>query len=160
MKRCRTALAAVALVATVPVAIWGLWGQQNAPGVPPSELDYAYRPWDLPPGLDTALGWGALILTLATTAALVLDTVRQQLDARWWSVLAPLVVAGLAVGSGQRVLTAGGIGANIGAGIALLLVAPATAALILGAAGRAVWVFAHPRHRPPGTAGPVPHSTP
>lgn len=154
MRRIRTPLAAVSLVAAAPVAVWGLWGQQNEPGVPPSELDYAYRPWDLPPGLDTALGWGALVIMLAAAAILAGGTARRRLDARWWSVLAPLVVVGVAAGSGQRVLTAGVIGANIGAGITLLLVAPVAAALVLWAAGRGIWVFTHSRRRPPRAAGP------
>lgn len=81
MRKFRLLLAATALVTAAPVAMWGLWGQQNAAGYAPSELDYAYRPWDLPDGLDGTLGWVALIIVLAAGAVLVADTVRGLLAA-------------------------------------------------------------------------------
>lgn len=68
-------------------------------------------------------------------------------------MLAPLVIAGVVVGAGQRVLTAGVIGANIGAGLAMIFAAPAAAGLVLWAAGRTVWLTRRPRHRPPGATG-------
>jgi hypothetical protein len=137
--------AAAVLVAAAPVAAWGLMGQQNAAQLPPSQLDYAFRPWDLPNGLDTALGAVALLLAGVGAALLVRDTRRGSLDRRWWGVLAPLIVAGLLVGVGWRVLTAGVIGANIGAGLAIFFGGPVVAGLLLWALVRGVQLTVRPR---------------
>jgi hypothetical protein len=68
-------------------------------------------------------------------------------DRRWWEVIGPLVVAGLMVGVGWRVLTAGVVGANIGAGLALMTGGPVVAALLLWALVRALLLV---RRRPGG----------
>lgn len=52
-------------------------------------------------------------------------------DARWWSVLVPLMAAGFITGAGWRVMTAGVIGANIGAGLVVLFGSPLVAALLV-----------------------------
>ncbi|MFD5629630.1 hypothetical protein [Streptomyces sp. NPDC127072] len=136
--------AATALVAAVPVATWGLLGRQDATEVPASQLDYAYRPLDISSGVETALGAGALLLA-GVCAALLIRASRNGggLDKRWWGVLTPLVMAGLLVGAGWRVLTAGVVGANIGAGLVVLVMAPAVAGLVLWAVGRGVWLATH-----------------
>ncbi|QWB24993.1 hypothetical protein KJK29_21770 [Streptomyces koelreuteriae] len=128
--------AGVALVLGVPVAAWGLMGQQNHDGLPASELDYAYQPWGIGDGV--AAGVGGLALVLAGVGAAVL--VRGAMDRRWWGVLGPLVVVGLMVGVGWRVLTAGVVGANIGAGMLIIFGTPVAAGLLLWAVGRGVWL--------------------
>jgi len=125
--------AAAALVAAVPVAAWGLMGQQNATEVPDGQLDYAFRPFDVPDGLDTVLGVIALLLGGVGAALLVRASRRGELDRRWWEVIAPLVVAGVIVGAGWRVLTAGVVGANIGAGLVVIVGGPVVAGLVLWA---------------------------
>lgn len=137
--------AAAVLVTAAPIAAWGLMGQQNATQLPPSQLDYAFRPWDMPHGLDTVLGAVSLLLAGAAAALLVRDTRRGRLDRRWWGVLAPLVVAGLLVGVGWRVMTAGVIGANIGAGLALFFGSPVVAGLLLWALVRGVRLMSRRR---------------
>ncbi|MEU5009519.1 hypothetical protein AB0G35_04345 [Streptomyces sp. NPDC021749] len=139
-----TAAAAVLPVA-LPVAVWGLLGQDDYQGVPPSRLDYFVRPPELPPGLDTELGVLALTAVVASAVALARATCHHAFDRRWWQVLAPLLAAGLLVGWGWRVLTAGTIGANIGAGVVLMAFGPVVAALVLSAAGRGIWLARHPR---------------
>lgn len=60
-------------------------------------------------------------------------------------------MAGLLVGVGWRVLTAGVIGANIGAGLVIVFGGPVVAGLLLWALGRGVWLANHrPGHRPSG----------
>ncbi|MCX5558710.1 hypothetical protein [Streptomyces sp. NBC_00038] len=143
--------AATALVAAVPVAAWGLLGQQNAAELPASQLDYAFQPLGLPDGLDTVLGAVALVLAGVGATLLVRASRSGGMDKRWWGVLAPLVMAGLLVGMGWRVLTAGVIGANIGAGLVIFFGGPVVAGLLLWALGRGVWLA---NHRPGGDNGP------
>ncbi|MFF9285797.1 hypothetical protein [Streptomyces griseosporeus] len=135
-----TAVSAVLLVVGAPVAVWGLMGQQNAQGLPASELDYAFQPPGISDGTAAALGGVALVLAVAGAALLVLASLRGAFDHRWWGVLAPLTAAGVLAGVGWRVLTAGVIGANIGAGLALLVGAPFVGGLLLWALARALWL--------------------
>jgi hypothetical protein len=142
--------AAAVLVAAVPVAAWGLMGQQNAGGVSSSELDHAFQPLDIPDGTAAMIGAIALLLAGVGAAVLVRASRRGSLDRRWWEVLAPLLAAGLMVGVGWRILTAGVVGANIGAGLAIMFGGPVVAGLLLWALGRGVWIA---RHRSGGDGG-------
>ncbi|WP_063764448.1 hypothetical protein [Streptomyces sp. NRRL S-481] len=146
-------VAGVALVLGVPVAAWGLMGQQNAEGLPASELDYAYQPWGVGDGVAAVAGGVALVLAVAGAAALVRGARRGVLDPRWWGVLGPLVVVGLMAGVGLRILTAGVVGANIGAGLLIMLGTPVAAALVLWALGRGVWLATRGRADAGGTGG-------
>ncbi len=126
------------LVSGVPVAAWGLMGQDDAQVLQQSQLDHDYRPLTLPVGLETALGIGALLLAGAGAVLLVRAQRRGAFDRRWWQVLAPLVAAGLIVGAGWRVVNAGGTPDNIGAGLVVLFGGPFVVALALWALGRGV----------------------
>ncbi|GGS65135.1 hypothetical protein GCM10010270_40550 [Streptomyces violaceus] len=132
--------AGAALALGVPVAAWGLMGQQNHDGLPASELDYAYQPWGIGDGAAAVIGGLALVLAGAGAAVLVRAARRGALDRRWWGVLGPLVIVGLMAGVGWRILTAGVIGANIGAGMLIILGTPVAAGLLLWAVGRGVWL--------------------
>ncbi|GAA0612915.1 hypothetical protein [Streptomyces crystallinus] len=136
----RVAGAAALLIAAAPVAAWWLMGQQNVDGVPPAELDYAFRPLAIGPTQETALGASALLLTLCSAVFLLDASRRGRFDTRWWQVILPLLAAGLLLGVGWRILTAGVIGANIGAGLTLFLAGPTVAALVAGAVTRGVWL--------------------
>ncbi|ADP79347.1 hypothetical protein [Pseudofrankia inefficax] len=129
--------AALLLVAAAPVAVAGLLGQDDYQGVPRSELDYAVRPLDIPPGRMTALGIAALLLMAAITALLLHEARRGTADRRLWQVVCPLVGVGVVFGFGYHVATAGVIGANIGYGLVVFFGVPLVAALILVAAARA-----------------------
>lgn len=133
-KHCLSA--STVLTVSVPVAVWGLIGQQDATGTPPEDLDHAVRPWDLPTGLAPLLGGCAVLLAAASGGFLLRATRTGRLDRRWWQVLTPLLVSGAVLGAGWRVLTAGVVGANIGAGFVLLLGGPLVAGLLLWAAAR------------------------
>ncbi|MEU9114341.1 hypothetical protein AB0D04_21775 [Streptomyces sp. NPDC048483] len=134
------ALSAAVLVTAVPVATWGLLGQDDYSGLPPAQLDHAVEPLDLPPGLDTALGVAALLLAGGAAALLARATRRGTFARHWWQVLTPLIIAGLLAGYGVRVLTAGVVGANIGAGLMAMAGGPVLAGLALWAAGRGLWL--------------------
>ncbi|MGC4789523.1 hypothetical protein ACLQ22_17020 [Micromonospora sp. DT178] len=136
-------ITALALVLGTPVASWWLIGDLTndearrlaAEGV---ELDYAIRPVSLGPAGDRIVGVLACVGVVVALAWLLRATARRRLDPRWWWVLVPLVGAGVLVGLGWRVLTAGGIGANIGAGLMVIAGGPALAVLLIVAAVAAV----------------------
>ncbi|MFD9483581.1 hypothetical protein ACFWBX_06170 [Streptomyces sp. NPDC059991] len=134
------AAAAAGLVAAVPVAAWWLTGRQDVDGIPPTELDYAVRPLSLGPGQETALGAVSLLLAVCSAAFLLHTSRRKRFDPRWWQVVLPLLAAGLLLGVGWRIVTAGVIGANIGAGLTIFLAGPAIAALVAGALIRGLWL--------------------
>lgn len=67
---------------------------------------------------------------IVAAAWLTWASLRHEFDPRWWSVLGPLLPAGILAGFGWRVLTARMDGANIGAGCVILSVGPAVAALL------------------------------
>jgi hypothetical protein len=135
---------ALALALATPVATWWLVGDQST--VPVSAgRDDAFRPLDISPFAERAAGIGSLVLAVGMMVLLVRATRRQLLDPRWWSVPVPLLGAGFVAGSAWRVLTAGVIGANIGAGFALVLGGPVIAALLLWAAARSAFILARPR---------------
>jgi hypothetical protein len=132
--------AGAALVSGVPVAAWGLMGQQNYNGLPASELDYAFQPWDIGDGVAAVAGGLALALAVAGAAVLVRGSLRGVMDLRWWGVLGPLVVLGLMAGVGWRILTAGSIGANIGGGLLIIFGTPVAAGLLLWSLAWAFWL--------------------
>ncbi|RLK25787.1 hypothetical protein DER29_3798 [Micromonospora sp. M71_S20] len=130
---------ALVLVLGTPVASWWLIGDLTndearrlaAEGV---ELDYAIRPVSLGPAGDRIVGVLACVGVVVALAWLLRATARRRLDPRWWWVLVPLVGAGVLVGLAWRVLTAGGIGANIGAGLMVVAGGPALTVLLIVAA--------------------------
>lgn len=142
--------AGAALVGGVPVAAWGLMGQQNFAGLPASELDYAFQPWDIGDGVAAVAGGLALVLAVTGAVVLVRRSLRGAMDRRWWGVLGPLVALGLMAGVGWRILTAGGIGANIGAGLLIVFGTPIAAGLLLWSLAWAFWLVTQGRGREGG----------
>jgi hypothetical protein len=126
-------VAAAALVVAFPVATWWLVGDQSTIHVS-ADADYAFEPFDVSVGAERTAGIGSAALAVAALLTLAWATRRRRFDARWWMVLIPLLAAGLIVGFGWRAMTAGVIGANIGAGLVVLLGGPAVAALLIWAA--------------------------
>ena len=133
----RLAAAAISSVAAVPVAAWlvGDLSYQGPvdPGFP--YLDYAYRPLPLPVAAHAAAGTiGLLVLLPAAVTALSRPGLRL--------TLVCLIGAGALTGLSYRIMTAGVIGANIGAGLVLILGGPLLLALLVAGAVLVV------RHRP------------
>ena len=117
-------VAAVVLVLALPLAkSW--WYVGDVSEVPAAaEPDYMIQPWNLGPGRELLVGIAALVLCVLAFVALLFATYQGKLTARWWAVLIPLIAVSVMVGATWRVLSAGVIGANIGAGIMLLLGRP------------------------------------
>ncbi|MFI6498209.1 hypothetical protein [Nonomuraea typhae] len=130
----RAAAAAGCILAT-PVAAWWLVGDLSATAPPGAELDYAVRPPDLGAGVERAAGLVAVLVVAGTLVFLIWSARRGRLDGRWWAALVPALAAGALAGAGARVVTAGTIGANIGAGLTVAGGGALVAVLLLWAAG-------------------------
>ncbi|GAA4591852.1 hypothetical protein BJY16_000419 [Actinoplanes octamycinicus] len=124
--------AMIALVFAVPVATWWLVGDLTDPELLAEhiELDYAYRAVSLGAAADRVLGMLACLIVAGTVPFLAWASITRRLRAGWWLVLLPLIVAGHLSGLAARVATAGVIGANIGAGLVLLLGLPVLLVLV------------------------------
>lgn len=108
--------AVLALPAALLATVW-LVGDLSYTGPVEGGLDVAFRPIGLPGGVVAGLGIGGLaVLALTARSALRLRGTRAG-----WLLLA---TAGTLLGLTYRTATAGGIGANIGAGLALMFLVP------------------------------------
>ncbi|AZM50265.1 hypothetical protein DMB38_34805 [Streptomyces sp. WAC 06738] len=140
-----SAVAAVGLVLACPVWVWWVIGPLDADF---DDLDYYIRPPELPPGLEPALGITGIAVAVVCGLVLVVATCLEWFDWRWWQVIGPLVLAGMGTGYGWRILTAGGIGANIGAGFVMFFGVPALVATLVWALVRSVLLVRQThRHR-------------
>lgn len=127
--------AAVALVLATPLAVWSLVGDLSATEF--DDLDYIWRAPDLPVAVDVALGVVSVAVVLASAAVLLGGLRRGHVRRQWSATVVPLCVAGALLGYGGRVVTAGGIGANIGGGLMVMFAGPLILALVVAAAWNA-----------------------
>ena len=140
-----TLCAAAALVLAFPVATWWLVGDLST--VSASEHpDFAFRPFDVSRATEHAAGLASALLAAVMFLMLVWFTVRHLFNARWWTVLVPLMAAGFITGAGWRVMTAGVIGANIGAGFVIMVGSPLVTALLVWAVARSIYLVHRLRH--------------
>ena len=144
------AAAAAGLVLAVPVLTWWLVGPL-ASALARVGLDYAFRPWPVSPAAARGAGVASEVLAAVSLAVLVWATARRLFDARWWAVLVPLAAAGFIAGAGWRVMTAGVIGTNIGAGFVILLGGPVVLILVAWALGYSVFLARRGRRSPPSS---------
>jgi hypothetical protein len=121
---------AVVLVLAVPVAAWWRIGDRYSTLYPSPISTSVFRPFAVSPAAERAAGRGAVLAAIVAATWLTWASLRHGFDLRWWSVLGPLLPAGILAGFGWRVLTARMDGANIGAGCVILCVGPAVAALL------------------------------
>ena len=130
----RVEVAGAGLVAATPVAAWWVAGDRSSRGF--DDLDYIFRPLDLPLWVEMLAGAGAVSIVMSSVFVLV----EARLDRAQVRTLVQLCVAGVIIGAGWRAVTAGVIGANIGGAGVLLLGLPLAVALVggavLGAIGR------------------------
>jgi hypothetical protein len=143
-------LAAVVLVLVTPVLTWWLVGDLST--VPASAgRDYSVAPWDISAGTARAIGAGSLGLAIVALVVLGWATLRRLLCAQRWTVLTPLLAAGVMTGVGWRIMTAGVIGTNFGAGLVVIFGSPLVAALLLWAMARSAYLLirAHHAKHPP-----------
>jgi hypothetical protein len=128
---------ACALVGATPVALWWLIGDLTSPGFPDSKLDYAFRAPHPPPAVSNASGLLATVVVVIGAALLGRERFRGRITAGWLATPVLLCTAGALLAFGGRVMTAGGIGANIGAGLFVLFGLPAVLGLVMAATANA-----------------------
>ncbi|WP_143261715.1 hypothetical protein [Allokutzneria sp. NRRL B-24872] len=124
----------VHLVVSGAFAAWWLVGDLSANVSPGARLDYLVPPLpvvSLTPAIDVLVGSVALALASGT----LLVTATTSARSRWLGQFLSALALGAVLGFFFRVLTAGGIGANIGGGLVLLLGLP----LLVAAAGALAW---------------------
>jgi hypothetical protein len=125
-------LGGVTAVAT-PIAAWWLIGDLSEAGLPPEHRDYIFRAPKFAAWIVPTLGAIALGAASIALAALVTAARRRTIDGRWvGSVVVLMIAGGLLAGIG-RLVTAGGSGANIGGGGAILFGLPLFGLLIIWA---------------------------
>lgn len=129
-------VAAVVLVLAVPVAVASLVGDLSETNDP--RPDYVIRPPEIPIALGLTLAALSVLLVIVSTAVIVSSWRWERPQPGWLSVLLPVLAVGAIVGLAWRVLTAAVIGANIGAGLMVLLGTPVVVALIVFA-GISAW---------------------
>jgi hypothetical protein len=123
---------AVALVLAVLVASWWLIGDRysSSSGSFPGYPGWVIRPFPVSPAAERAAGRGSVLAAIVAATWLTWASVRHEFDLRWWSVLGPLLPAGVLAGFGWRVLTARVAGGNVGAGCVIMFVCPVVAGLL------------------------------
>jgi hypothetical protein len=127
--------AAAACVLATPVAVWWLVGDLSVAAPAGAGLDYVIRPPAIDPWAERLIGVGGLLVTGLALVLLVRASRQRRFDRRWWATLLPAMGAGIVAGFGARVVTAGTIGANIGAGLTIVLGGALMAVLLLWAIG-------------------------
>lgn len=125
VSRVRLAVLVLAVaVLTAPAAAWLMGDQSEASGV-----DHMVQPIDPPRWVAALLGEGSPIGT-AAAAIVLLRLIRQGRAAPGWAAaLAAFAAAGVLVGIGYRIVTAGVGGANIGGGLFVMGGVPAIVTL-------------------------------
>ena len=136
-ERTRYVIAAAVLVGATPVATWWVVGDLSSEGF--DDLDYMVRPPAIPPLVETLAGVVAVAAVLASATVLGLALHRRRLRRVWRATVVPLCAAGVVVGCGARMVTAGGIGANIGGAMAVFFGLPLAFLLIVAAALNGWW---------------------
>lgn len=129
--------AAVLVMLTAPVATWWLVGENPGAnlGMEPAEYpqyyDYVVHPPAIDPTVARYVGRGATAIALAAAVGLVVALGTRRLDRRWLLSIGPVIVAGALVGIAERVITSAAVGANIGAGMAILFGTPTVVGLLI-----------------------------
>jgi uncharacterized membrane protein len=127
------AFASVAVGVGTAVGSWWLIGNQSVHTRWPEQLDYAYRAPEVPHWVVATLGPIALVIAVVCVGGLVVAVSRRVIDRRWLHVAGLFALTGFLLAGIGRVATAGVIGANIGGGLAIMVL-PAVAGLVVWAA--------------------------
>jgi len=97
-------------------------------------VTYIIAPPNISAGWVRAIGIGSTVIGAVAVAGLLYGSAAGRWDPRWLWVVAMVAGAGMIVGYGWRVLTAGVGGANQGAGLIMLLGGPIVLGLLSAAA--------------------------
>lgn len=141
MIRRRFGLAALSLTIVISTAVSSWWLIGDLTETDPVSADYIVRP----PGFLTAherrIGVVGLITLLIAIGMVILVWRRTRPRVEWGILLTIWLIAAMAAGYAERVITVGVVGANIGGGM-LILASPVAAILLIGIS---IWLLAQVR---------------
>ena len=122
----------VATALASPLTAWWLIGDLSYKGRPRDRLDYAYRaPRVSAFAHGRGVGAATLVLVATVAAALAVAVLRRKLDWKWLRAACFLIAAGALLAMVGRVMTAGVVGANIGAGLYMFFGLPCVVGLVV-----------------------------
>ncbi len=124
--------ALAAMVLSLPVVTWWLIGDLSEE----QGEDYLVQAPDLPTGVDVALVLTAVLSIVFGTVLLGSPAGRRPVKSAELKATVPLVLLGVFVGAGGRVLTARVVGANIGGGLVMLVASVVLPLLIIWSAAQ------------------------
>ncbi len=122
----------------LPAAVWWIIGDQTDSSIAGDSLDHMLEPLPLSGNVELGVGVAAVAVVVACSVVLVVRAHRQAWDRLWLGPLAAAASAAVITGYGCRVVTAGVIGANIGAGLAFFVIPPLVLILLVTAVVLAV----------------------
>ena len=105
-------------MAASPIVTWVAIGDLSEPDL--ADPDYFLRPPTIEPAIETAAGWVSAAVIVGAVVAFVAGHRFGRLTVRQTLALVPTLLIGAFIGMAGRVLTAGGVGANIGAGLVVM----------------------------------------
>ena len=128
-----TRISSIALITATPPATFFIVGDQSEPG-PPRYLDYFWKPptWMTSPAV-AVLGISATIVVATSIVLIGIERRRHRVSRSALIIDALSVAAGMLVAWSYRIMTAGVIGANIGAGLVIIFGTPLLLVLIVSA---------------------------
>lgn len=124
VRRLLAVTGTAALLVAGSVASWWLIGDQSSSVPPRTKLDHLVRPPEIPPAVERIAGVGGCVAVLAGVVSVQWAIFRHGLARRWNLALAGVLGCAAFLGFAGRTVTAGVIGANIGAGLVMFVLAP------------------------------------
>ncbi len=141
-------IAGVVAVLAVPATTYWLIGDQSPDDVAVEDLNYYWHPPDWSEHTVASVGRACGVLLLISIAVLAFAARKRWMHPAWLYVVGCLIAAGFVLGVSYRMLTAGGVGALIGA----QFVPPFVVIVIVGVVGGAFLIWQHlVRHAEVGT---------
>jgi len=125
--------ATLSLTFGTAVLTWWAIGDQSIAGMDPNQLCYAVGPIHLPSVVEAVLAGVGAVLAVLSVLTFGWHAIHRRVDWRWWPALLMLQLFAAMAASGGRVVTAGVIGVNIGAGLIILFGGPIMLALLISA---------------------------
>jgi hypothetical protein len=136
--RGRFGLAGAFAILATPVAAWWLIGDQSESRVPRRNRDYFARAPNVASWIVATAGAVALLVLVAAAGVLVQAVRHRRIARGWMGVVGLLSFAGVLVAFFGRIATAGVDGANIGAGLSLIVGGPVLIVVVAPAIGLGV----------------------
>jgi hypothetical protein len=119
-RRASLLLPTAGIALSTPFLVWFAIGDVSFRGSGGVGLSHGYGPYQVGPESGKVVGGVAAVVAAVAVAVLVMRTRQGVADRRSWAVVAALAGAGSVGAAGWRILTAGGVGANIGGGMVLV----------------------------------------